>query len=87
MHEPPESDERSQPRPAAEPAPPVRAAAGGRPSRPAPYAPGELVRHKTFGLGRVKKFVDMGANSVVTITFNSGQTKSLLLQYADLTKM
>ena len=58
-----------------------------RPSRPAPYAPGELVRHKTFGLGRVKKFVDMGANSVITISFNSGQTKSLLLQYAELTKM
>jgi DNA helicase II / ATP-dependent DNA helicase PcrA len=56
-------------------------------SRPAPYAPGQLVRHKTFGLGRVKKFVDMGANSVVTINFNSGQTKSLLLQYADLTKV
>lgn len=56
-------------------------------SRPAPYEPGQLVKHKTFGLGRVKKFVDMGANSVVTISFNSGQTKSLLLQYADLTKM
>jgi ribosomal 30S subunit maturation factor RimM len=45
------------------------------------------VRHKTFGLGRVKKFVDMGANSVVMISFNSGQTKSLLLQYAELTKV
>jgi DNA helicase-2/ATP-dependent DNA helicase PcrA len=55
-------------------------------SRPAPYAPGELVRHKSFGLGRVKKFVDLGANSVITISFNSGQTKSLLLQYAELTK-
>jgi len=56
------------------------------PSRPAPYTPGELVRHKTFGLGRVKKFVDMGGNSVIVISFNSGQTKSLLLQYAELTK-
>jgi DNA helicase-2/ATP-dependent DNA helicase PcrA len=55
--------------------------------RPAPFAPGELVRHKTFGLGRVKKFVDMGANSVIMISFNSGQTKSLLLQYAELTKV
>jgi len=51
------------------------------------FAPGQLVRHKTFGLGRVKKFVDMGANSVVVIAFNSGQTKSLLLQYADLSKV
>ncbi len=85
MHEPLDHDGRPQPRPA-EPrrrvAPVVEAA-----SRPAPYTPGQLVKHKTFGLGRVKKFVDMGANSVVTISFNSGQTKSLLLQYADLTKM
>ena len=56
-------------------------------NRPTPYSPGQVVRHKTFGLGTVKKFVDMGANSVVTISFNSGQTKSLLLQYANLTKV
>jgi len=85
VHEPLDHAERPQPRPAepARRAAPVAQAV----SRPAPYAPGELVRHKTFGLGRIKKFVDMGANSVVTISFNSGQTKSLLLQYADLTKM
>jgi DNA helicase-2/ATP-dependent DNA helicase PcrA len=53
----------------------------------AAFNPGELVRHKTFGLGRVKKFVDMGASSVIVVSFNSGQTKSLLLQYADLTKV
>jgi hypothetical protein len=53
----------------------------------AAFNPGELVRHKTFGLGRVKKFVDMGPSSVVVVSFNSGQTKSLLLQYADLTKV
>jgi DNA helicase-2/ATP-dependent DNA helicase PcrA len=56
------------------------------PDSDAPFAPGQLVRHKTFGLGRVKKFVDMGANSVVVIRFNTGQTKSLLLQYADLSE-
>jgi DNA helicase-2/ATP-dependent DNA helicase PcrA len=55
--------------------------------KPPEFVPGQLVRHKTFGLGRVKKFVDMGANSVVVIAFNSGQTKSLLLQYADLVKV
>ena len=85
MHEIPEHDESyepSRPRPPARPAPAPEA-----PSRPAPFNPGELVRHKTFGLGRVKKFVDMGANSVIMIAFNSGQTKSLLLQYADLTKV
>ncbi len=51
------------------------------------FAPGQLVRHKTFGLGRVRKYADMGANSVVTVQFNSGQTKSLLLQYANLTRV
>jgi DNA helicase-2/ATP-dependent DNA helicase PcrA len=85
VHEAPEPDEdslqcRLPPAPRSQPSP---AAA----SRPAPYSPGELVRHKSFGLGRVKKFVDMGANSVITISFNSGQTKSLLLQYAEITKM
>ena len=93
MHEPLDHDEHPQVRSV-----PVRAyketpggtAASEPPpgdARPAPFAPGQLVRHRTFGLGRVKKYVDMGANSVVTISFNSGQTKSLLLQYADLTKM
>ncbi len=68
---------------------PVRASAPLPPdtSQPAPFKPGQLVRHKTFGLGRVKKFVDMGANSVIVISFNSGQTKSLLLQYAELTNV
>jgi DNA helicase-2/ATP-dependent DNA helicase PcrA len=89
MHEPLDHDERPQAQPWAveplrRPAPLLKPQAE---SRPAPYSPGELVKHKTFGLGRIKKFVDMGANSVVTISFNSGQTKSLLLQYADLTKM
>ncbi len=85
IHQVPEPDEEAQhcrlpPAPRPEPTPAAS-------SRPAPFAPGELVRHKTFGLGRVKKFVDMGANSVILISFNSGQTKSLLLQYAELTKV
>jgi hypothetical protein len=29
----------------------------------------------------------MGASSVIVVSFNSGQTKSLLLQYADLAKV
>ncbi|RPJ22613.1 MAG: ATP-dependent DNA helicase PcrA, partial [Planctomycetaceae bacterium] len=76
-------------RPPAEPAFP-KAKPGPSPSNgtKAPqFVPGQLVRHKTFGLGRVRKFVDMGANSVVVISFNSGQTKSLLLQYADLVRV
>jgi DNA helicase-2/ATP-dependent DNA helicase PcrA len=51
------------------------------------YVPGQLVRHKKFGLGRVKKYEDMGANSIVVVTFNTGQTKSLLLEYAGLSKV
>ncbi len=47
----------------------------------------QLVRHEKFGLGRIKQFVDMGENSVVVIKFNSGQTKSLMVKYADLSKV
>jgi DNA helicase-2/ATP-dependent DNA helicase PcrA len=51
------------------------------------FAAGELVRHKSFGLGRVKEFIDMGENSVVVVKFNSGQTKTLMLKYAGLSKV
>jgi DNA helicase-2/ATP-dependent DNA helicase PcrA len=51
------------------------------------FAPGQLVRHKFFGLGTVKEFVDMGENSVVTVEFNTGQTKTLMLKYAKLVKI
>ncbi len=46
--------------------------------------PGQLVRHETFGLGRVKEFLDMGDNSIAVVKFNSGQTKSLMLKYTNL---
>jgi len=51
------------------------------------FKTGQLVRHKSFGLGRVKEFNDMGANSVVVVQFNTGQTKSLMVKYAELLKM
>ena len=51
------------------------------------FVPGQLVRHNSFGLGRVKNFVDMGANSIVLVQFNTGQTKSLMLKYANLSKV
>ena len=47
----------------------------------------QLVRHDTFGLGRVKSYVDLGADSIVVVRFNSGQTKSLLLRYAKLERV
>lgn len=53
----------------------------------ADFSPGQLVRHDAFGLGRVEKFVDMGANSVISIKFNSGQTKSLMVKFANLSKV
>jgi DNA helicase-2/ATP-dependent DNA helicase PcrA len=51
------------------------------------YLPGQLVRHNSFGLGRIKKFIDMGENSVVVVKFNTGHTKSLLLKYTNLSKI
>lgn len=51
------------------------------------YLPGQLVRHESFGLGRIQKFIDMGENSVVVVKFNTGQTKSLMVQYANLSKI
>jgi DNA helicase-2/ATP-dependent DNA helicase PcrA len=51
------------------------------------FAPGLLVRHKFFGLGTIKEFIDMGENSVVVVRFNTGQTKTLMLKYADLAKV
>ena len=49
--------------------------------------PGQLVRHEIFGLGRVQKFSGMGERSTAVIRFNSGQTKTLMLKYANLSKV
>jgi DNA helicase-2/ATP-dependent DNA helicase PcrA len=51
------------------------------------FAAGQMVRHRFFGLGTIKEFIDMGENSVVVIKFNTGQTKTLMLKYADLAKV
>ena len=51
------------------------------------FKTGQLVRHKSFGLGRVKEFIDIGENSIVIVQFNTGQTKSLMVKYADLLKI
>jgi len=50
------------------------------------FEAGQLVRHKTFGPGRVEEFIDMGENSVVVVEFSSGQIKSLMVKYAGLSK-
>jgi DNA helicase II / ATP-dependent DNA helicase PcrA len=51
------------------------------------FRTGDTVVHKKFGIGTVKDFADMGDNSVITIAFNTGQTKSLMLKYAKLAKL
>ena len=51
------------------------------------YVPGQIVQHKKFGMGRVKEFMDLGESSIVVVRFNSGQTKSLMVAYANLVKM
>jgi DNA helicase-2/ATP-dependent DNA helicase PcrA len=51
------------------------------------YVANELVEHEKFGLGRIKEFLDLGENSIVVVRFNSGKTKSLMLKYANLTKV
>ncbi len=51
------------------------------------FAPGQPVRHNFFGRGIIKEFIDMGENSVVVVKFNTGQTKSLMLKYANLSKL
>ena len=62
------------------------------PAAPAPtssadtFSPGELVRHKSFGLGRVQRFLDMGDNSVVEVRFNTGVTKTLMVKFAQLSR-
>ena len=52
-----------------------------------PFNPGDKVVHKKFGIGTVKDFADMGDNSVITIAFSNGQTKSLMTKFAKLMKL
>jgi len=51
------------------------------------FRPGQLVRHKSFGLGTIKDYIDMGENSVVVVRFNNGRTKTLMVKYAPLYKL
>jgi len=45
---------------------------------------GRLVRHPSFGLGKVIDFADMGDESTVTVKFNTGKTRTLMIKYARL---
>jgi len=45
---------------------------------------GQLVRHPTFGLGRITEVSDMGQQTRAVIEFNGAGRKTLILQYARL---
>ena len=45
---------------------------------------GTIVKHPTFGFGTIKEYLDLGENSVITVRFNSGKTKTLLKKFAKL---
>ena len=45
---------------------------------------GQMVRHPTFGLGRIADVSDMGQHTRAVIEFNSAGRKTLILQYARL---
>ncbi len=51
------------------------------------FVSGELVEHRKFGLGRVKEFLNLGADSIVVVRFNTGKVKSLMVKYAKLSKI
>jgi DNA helicase-2/ATP-dependent DNA helicase PcrA len=51
------------------------------------FVAGQGVCHESFGIGRVREYFDMGENSVVIVRFNTGQTKSLMVKYANLSKI
>ena len=67
--------------------PPVIPAQAGIHCSAPQFTPGQSVHHDSFGLGTVKEFIDMGENSVVIVKFNTGQTKTLMLKYANLSKI
>ncbi len=51
------------------------------------FTANELVEHTKFGLGRIKEYLDLGEDSIVVVRFNSGKTKSLMVKYANLSRV
>ena len=54
---------------------------------PPAFIPGQVVKHSVFGLGTVEESIDMGLDSIVVVQFSSGQKKSLVLKYANLSRI
>ena len=45
---------------------------------------GQLVRHPTFGLGRISEISDMGSQTRAIVEFNAAGRKTLILEHARL---
>jgi DNA helicase-2/ATP-dependent DNA helicase PcrA len=48
------------------------------------FRKGQLVRHPSFGLGRIVELSEVGQNSRAIVDFNQSGRKTLILQYARL---
>ena len=48
------------------------------------FRKGQLVRHPTFGMGRIAEISDMGQQTRAVVDFNQAGRKTLILQYARL---
>jgi DNA helicase-2/ATP-dependent DNA helicase PcrA len=51
------------------------------------YKVGQKVRHKTWGKGVIKEAVGKGLNMMVTVNFDIGVKKTLMVEYANLEKV
>jgi DNA helicase-2/ATP-dependent DNA helicase PcrA len=56
----------------------------GAPGKSTWACPGQLVRHPTFGLGRIREMSQSGKNTRVVVDFNTAGRKTLVLEYAKL---
>jgi hypothetical protein len=48
------------------------------------FSRGQLVRHPTYGLGRIAELTDLGQQTRAVVEFNAAGRKTLILQYARL---
>lgn len=60
--------------------PKIEAAAGD-------YKKGDAVRHPKFGQGVIKEYLNLGQNSVITVGFEKGVTKTLIQKNSELEKI
>jgi len=51
------------------------------------FKKGDAVRHPKHGAGVVKEYLNLGANSVITVGFDNGQTKTLIQKSSELEKI